>query len=67
MVADLFCEVFTGGNAQFGRQHLDHHRHQVGPHHHPQQLIAEAGPGLDVGRKITGIDIANGGNKRRSH
>ncbi len=42
MVADLLGQAFAGGNAQFGRKHLDQHRHQVSPHHDPQQLVGQS-------------------------
>ena len=66
MVADLLGQVFAGGNAQFGRKHLDQHRHQVSPHHDPQQLVAKAGAGLNVSGEITRIDIANGSDESRA-
>ncbi|MNC75688.1 hypothetical protein D3C75_1272710 [compost metagenome] len=67
MVANLLSEIFTSRNPQFCREDLDKHRHEVGPHHHPQQFIAEAGTGLDVGRKVTRIDITDGSDKSRPH
>ncbi|EJD6659376.1 TPA: hypothetical protein I3798_002058 [Enterobacter cloacae] len=67
MITDLFRQVFTGGNTQFRGKHLNQHSHQVSPDNHPQKLIAKAGPGLNIGRKIAWIDIANGSDERRSH
>ena len=67
MIADLLGEVFTGSYPQFGREHLNQHGHQISPDNDPQQFIAEAGPGLNIGRKVTWIDITNGSNERRSH
>ena len=67
MVADLLGQVFTGGNAQFGREHLDQHRHQVGPYYDPQQLIAKAGASLNIRGEITRIDIANGSDESGPH
>ena len=67
MVADLLGQVFAGGNAEGGRKHLDQHRHQVSPHHDPQQLVAKAGAGLNVSGEITRIDIANGSDESRAH
>ena len=67
VIANLFSQVFARGNPQLRGQHLDQHGHQVSPHDHPEQLIAEAGPGLNIGRKVTWIDIADGSNERRSH
>ena len=67
MVTDLLGQIFAGGNAQFGREHLDQHRHQVGPYHDPQQLIAKAGASLNVSGEITGVDIANGSDESGPH
>ena len=67
MVANLLRQIFSGGDAQLRRHHLNQHRHQVSPYHHPQQLVAKAGTGLDVGGEVTRIDIADGSNERRPH
>ena len=67
MIADLLRQVFSGSNTQLRGEHLNQHRHQIGPYHNPQQFIAETGPGLNIGRKITRIDVANRGNECRSH
>ena len=56
-----FFTLVRGDNA------LNQHRHQVSPYHHPQQLVAKAGAGLDVGGEVTRIDIADGSNERRPH
>ncbi|MNV56535.1 hypothetical protein D3C71_1488260 [compost metagenome] len=58
-IANVLCQIFTGGNTEFCGQQLDQHRHDVGPHHHPQQGVAKGSACLDVGSKITGIDIAD--------
>ncbi|EMN1226238.1 TPA: hypothetical protein ACHICQ_000845 [Enterobacter roggenkampii] len=67
MVANLLRQVFARRNPQLCGEHLNQHRHQVCPDDHPEQLIAEASPGLNIGRKVTWIDITNGSDERRSH
>ncbi|MNP48207.1 hypothetical protein D3C76_1423110 [compost metagenome] len=63
----MFSKVFTGSDAEFGRQQLDQHRHDVGPYHHPQQRVAKRSASLNISGKITGVDIADGGDKGRPH
>ncbi|MNU96925.1 hypothetical protein D3C71_869790 [compost metagenome] len=36
VIANLFCEIFPCRNAELCRQHLNEHRHEIGPHHDPQ-------------------------------
>ena len=34
-------------------------RDEIGQHHDPQQVVAIFGPGLDIGREITRVDIGD--------
>ena len=61
--ADLFRQVFTGGNAQFGRKHLDQHRHQVSPHNDPEELITKACASLNICGEVARIDITDSRDK----
>ncbi|SUI78653.1 Uncharacterised protein [Serratia quinivorans] len=66
-IANMLRQVFTRGNAQFGGQQLDQHRHHIGPHHHPQQGITKRGTGLDIGSEITGVNVADSRDKCGAH
>jgi hypothetical protein len=64
-VAAVLGQVQAGGNAQLGRQRLDEHGHQVAGYNKPQQRVAELGAALDVGGKVTGVDVGHAGDKGR--
>lgn len=59
------ARFLAGNDAELGRQGLHHHGHQIGPHYHPQQLIAESGSRLDIGGEVAGIYVTDGSDKGR--
>ena len=50
----MFGQVLAGCNAQFGRQGLQEHGHQVAAQDDPEQFVAELCAALDVGGEIAG-------------
>ena len=62
-ITNVFRQVLASDDTELGREGLHQHGHQIGPHHYPQQLIAEGGAGLDIGRKIARVDITDGGDE----
>ena len=62
----MLSQIFTGGDTELGGHQLYDHRHDIGPDHHPQQLIAIGCARLNVGGEVAWIDIADGGDKGRS-
>ena len=65
-VAGQLRQVPARHDAQLRRQSLKQHRNQVRGHHHPQEAVAVFGPCLNVGGKITGVDVGNGSHHRRA-
>ncbi|MNQ36828.1 hypothetical protein D3C85_503540 [compost metagenome] len=59
----MLRQVLAGDYAELGGEGLHHHGHQVGPDHHPQQLITKGGAGLDVGGEVARIYVADGGDE----
>ncbi len=62
-VADMLSQILAGDDAEFGREGLHHHGHQVGPHHHPEQLVTKGRAGLNIGGEVARIYVANGSDK----
>ncbi len=59
-------QALPGGDAGLGREVLDEHGHQVADHQHPDQQIAEARSGRDVGGEVAGIDVGDGRHEGRA-
>ena len=66
LLAAQFGQVASGDDAELGGERLEQHGDEVGGQHHPEQLVAVAGAGLDVGREISRIDIGDRGDHRRA-
>jgi len=61
-VAAELGEVLAGDDAELGGERLEQHRHEIGQHDDPEQAIAVARAGLDIGREIARIDIGDRGH-----
>ena len=59
----MFRQILAGDDAELGGQRLYQHGHQVGPHHHPEELVAEGGACLDIGGEVARIYVADGGDE----
>ena len=64
MLAAVLRQGGSGSNAQLGGEVLDEDGHQVRPQQHPQQLVAEPGPGNQIRAEISRVDIGDAGHKR---
>ena len=58
----MLGEIAAGDDAELGGQGLRHHRHQIGGDDDPQQRVAVARAGLDVGREIAGVHVGDRGD-----
>ena len=67
LAAADFGEIAAGRDAEFGRQALDEHSHQIADGDHPEQRVAVLGAGLDVGCEVAGIHVGDAGDEGRSH
>ena len=52
-----------GNNAQLRRKILDEDGHRVRPQQHPQQPVSKPAAALDIGRKVSRIDICDRSHK----
>ncbi len=59
-------QIAPGHDAELSGQRLEEHGDEVRHQHHPQQRIAVARAGLDVGGEIAGVHIGDGGDHRRA-
>ena len=66
MFPAVFGQVLTSGNAQFGRERLQEHGHQVAAQDDPQQFVAELRSALDVGGKVARVHIGDAGDEGRT-
>ncbi len=60
----MLGEVLARGDAQFGREALEQHGHQVAGDYDPEQQVAVLRAGLDVGGVVARVHVGDAGDEQ---